>query len=250
MESYEYETLYHHETSYWWFRGLHSIIIDTLKTLGLSSESRILDAGCGTGRNLQMVQENVAPEGFGFDIASAASPFWPRRNLDRVCLASVNDIPFKSGYFDAVVSIDLLECDAVDETCAFAELCRVLKPKGFMILVVPAYDWLMSEEHHKAVGASRRYSISKLKTMAAQQPVRVIRSTHVFASMLPLVAAYRLLLPYFRKPLPNRPVSEIKPMNPVIDEILFQTVRLEGKIMRKADLPFGSSIMMILEKVQ
>lgn len=221
-----------------------------MKDLGLTSESRILDAGCGTGRNLQILNENVTSDGFGFDIAEAASPFWPRRNLDKVCLASVNEVPFKSEYFDAVVSVDLLECDAVDESAAFAELCRVLKPNGLMVLVVPAYDWLMSEEHHKAVGASRRYSITKLKALAAQQPTRVIKTTHIFASMLPLVAVYRLLLPYFRKPSADRPVSEIKPMNPVLDEILFRTVRLEGKIMKKMSLPFGSSIMMILEKVQ
>ena len=250
MESYEYETLYEHETSYWWFRGLHSIIVDTMKGLGLTSQSRILDAGCGTGRNLQILNENITPEGFGFDIAEAASPFWPRRNLDKVCLASVNEVPFKSEYFDAVVSVDLLECDAVDESAAFGELYRVLKPNGLMLLVVPAYDWLMSEEHHKAVGASRRYSIKKLKALAAQQPTRIIKTTHIFASMLPLVAAYRLLLPFFRKPSADRPVSEIKPINPVLDEILFLTVRLEGKIMQRMSLPFGSSIMIILEKVK
>ena len=250
MESYEYETLYQHETSYWWFRGLHSIIVDTMKGLGLTADSRILDAGCGTGRNLQMLKDNVTPEGFGFDIAAAASPFWPRRNLDRVCLASVNEVPFKSAYFDAVVSVDLLECDAVHESSAFGELCRVLKPGGLMVLVVPAYDWLMSEEHHKAVGASRRYSVRKLKALASRQPTRIIKTTHVFASMLPLVAVYRLLLPFFRKPSADRPVSEIKPMNPIIDEILFRTVKFEGKIMQKMSLPFGSSIMMILEKVQ
>lgn len=221
-----------------------------MKNLGLTPDSRILDAGCGTGRNLEMIREEVTGEGFGFDIASAAAPFWRKRNLDTVCLASVNQTPFKSACFDAVVSVDLLECDAVDESIAFSELCRVLKPKGIMILVAPAYDWLMSEEHHKAVRASRRYHIGRLEKLAAQQPTRVIRSSHVFASMLPLVAAYRLLLPIFRKPSSDRPVSEIKPINPIINEILFRTVKLEGKIMRKTSLPFGSSIMMILEKAR
>lgn len=249
MESYEYQTLYHHETSYWWFRGLHSIIIDTVKALGLGASSRILDAGCGTGRNLQMIQDGVGAEGFGFDIALAAAPFWPQRDLDKVCLASANEIPIKSGFFDAVVSIDMLECDAVDESEAISEMCRVVKPGGFIILVVPAYDWLMSEEHHRAVGASRRYNINKLKNLASSQPVKVIRTTHIFASMLPLVAAYRLLLPIFRKPSADRPVSEIKPINPIIDEILFRAVRLEARFVKSTGLPFGSSIMMILQKV-
>ncbi len=250
MEPYEYETLYHHETSYWWFRGLHSIIIDMMKSLGLTAQSRVLDAGCGTGRNLQLVNERITSLAYGFDIASAAAPFWPKRNLDKVCLASANEIPFKSGSFDAVVSVDLLECDAVDERKAMGELCRVLKPQGLMILVVPAYDWLMSEEHHRAVGASRRYSVRKLRDLATVYPLNVQKTTHLFASMLPLVAAYRLLLPYFRKPSSEKPISEIKPMNQFADRVLYGAVKLEGKIIQKTGLPFGSSIMMILEKVR
>ena len=77
----------------------------------------------------------------------------------------------------------------------------------------------------------------------------MIRTTHIFASMLPLVAAYRLLLPIFRKPSADRPVSEIKPINPIIDEILFRAVRLEARFVKSTGLPFGSSIMMILQKV-
>lgn len=250
MEAYEYETLFHHETSYWWFRGLHSIMIDTLEGLGLNHGARILDAGCGTGRNLQVIRDNITDGAFGFDIASAASAFWSRRGLDKVCLASANEIPYRSGYFDAVVSVDMLECDAVDESLAFQEMSRVLKPEGLMVLVVPAYDWLMSEEHHKAVGASRRYNVKKLEALAVNNRLRVVRSTHLFASMLPLVAAYRLLLPFFRKPSADRPTSEIKPMNPVLDEILFRAVILESRIIPHMRLPFGSSIMMILEKVQ
>lgn len=158
MEAYEYQTLFDFETSYWWYHGLHGVILDELRALDLPVNARILDAGCGTGGNLANLQAQSGNRGYGFDFSPHASAFWDRRRLERVSRASINEIPFADGAFDAVMSIDVLESDAVDEARACAELWRVTKPGGYLMLVVPAYDWLLTEEHHRAVHASRRYS--------------------------------------------------------------------------------------------
>ena len=41
------------------------------------------------------------------------------------------------------------------KTEAYEEIVECSSPGGYMILVVPAYDWLMSKEHHRAVRAVR-----------------------------------------------------------------------------------------------
>lgn len=249
MEAYEYQTLFEFESSYWWYRSLHAILVETMLSVGLNSESSILDAGCGTGQNLANIQEQVTAKTCGFDLAPEASPFWAKRGLRKVCQASINEIPFADGSFDAVVSVDVLECDAVDEQQAVAELWRVVKDKGYLILVVPAYDWLMTPEHHKAVRASRRYAKAKVAQLLRQRPLEIIRMTHVFGLLLPLVAAYRLGLRYFASNTDGPPKSELKPMHPLINDSLIGVMSLERLLLRVCDIPFGSSILAVARKV-
>jgi len=249
LEPHEYATMFEFETSYWWYKGLHSILVDILRGLKLTEESTILDAGCGTGQNLVNVGKMITSQAFGFDVSSNAAPFWPRKGLSRVCCASTNDIPYSSNTFDAVMSVDVLECEGVDETKALSELVRVLKPSGYLILVVPAYDWLLSEEHHRAVRASRRYTRSRVKSLLNGHQVRVLRVTHLFASLLPVVAAYRIALPLLQSRKTESPRSELRPLHPALNNFLYQLVSLENLLLRKTDLPFGSSIMAVARKV-
>jgi len=250
VEAHEYATLFEFESSYWWYLSLHSVLVDTLTDLGISAKDAVLDAGCGTGQNLVNVEEQITSGGaYGFDFAHAAARFWAKRGLARVCLASINDIPFPSDAFDAVMSVDVLECDAVGEDRAYGELWRVTKPGGYIVLVVPAYDWLMSPEHHKAVHASRRYSRPRLAALLKKRPVDLIRMTHIFASLLPAVAAYRLFLKYLPSRHEGPPRSELRAMSPIMNKLLVNIMSFERRLIRTRDFPFGSSIMAVARKV-
>lgn len=249
MEPHEYQTLFDCETSYWWYKGLRAILLDTLASLGMDTRSVVLDAGCGTGQNLAAVRDDVTPHVFGFDLASEAAVFWPERRLDGVCRASVNEIPFQSNTFDAVICVDVLECDAVREDIAYGELWRATKPGGYVVLVVPAYDWLMSREHHLAVRASRRYTGRRLKALLTSRPVELIRITHLFGALLPAVAFYRLVLCRIRAASGSVPRSELQPIWPVVNQALFNIVNLERLLLKGLDLPFGSSILAVVRKV-
>lgn len=249
MEPREYNTMFEFETSYWWYRGLHLILIDTLKALELQEGARVLDAGCGTGQNLFNVCHIITAQAYGFDVSPEAASFWARRGLSKVCQASINDIPFPADTFDAVMSVDVFECDSVAEDRAIVELLRILRPSGYLILVVPAYDWLLSEEHHKAVQASRRYSRTRVESLLRKENVNLIRITHLFASLLPVVAAYRIALPYLRSESDVVPRSELRPLHPFINTMLFKLVNLERRILKRRNFPFGSSILAIARKV-
>lgn len=248
MESYEYRTLFDFETSYWWFRGLHRILIDTLDELPLPENARVLDAGCGTGQNLVNVGERIASEAYGFDVSSHAVSFWAQRGLRKNCLATINDIPFASETFDAVMSVDVLECEDVDEERACRELWRVLKPHGYLVLVVPAYEWLMTEEHHKAVRASRRYSKRRLEGLVKALPMDLMRTTHLFSAMLPAVTAYRFIVPYLKGRSDDPPTSDLRPLPPVINKLLLSIVNMERHVLRLCNLPFGSSLLAVARK--
>ncbi|MGO8823416.1 MAG: methyltransferase domain-containing protein, partial [Desulfomonilaceae bacterium] len=183
-----------------------------------------------------------------FDISIHAASFWPQRGLERVCVSSINEIPFRERSFDAVVSVDVLECEAVYEMAAYSEMWRVLKPGGLIAIVVPAYEWLLSDEHHKAVGATRRYSKRRLIDLLNTKPVKLIRVTHLFASVFPLVVAYRVLQPYWKRRASDAPRSDLKPLPKVINETLLNVANIEKRLLKRFDLPFGSSILAVARK--
>lgn len=249
METHEYQTLFELEPLYWWFRGLHLILLDTLRSVGLGQHEPVLDAGCGTGQNLVNIGRQITSTAYGFDVSSEAALFCKKRGLTNVCRASINDMPFAPATFAAVVSVDVFECDSVLEDQAYEEIWRVLRPGGYMVLVVPAYEWLMTPEHHKAVHASRRYTKSRLAALLRKRPVELLRITHLFASLFPAVAAYRLGLRLAPGDSDGPPRSELKPMHPALNSLLFNIVKAERQFLKLGNLPFGSSIMAVARKV-
>lgn len=248
MEAHEYRTLAESESSYWWFRELRAILVDCCRRAGLGPSSRILDAGCGTGKTLEVLSREVSEEAYGFDVSAVAAPWWPQRRLPRMCVASVNAVPFRDGSFDAVLGVDVLECDGVDDRQACRELLRVLRPGGCLIVVVPAYRWLMSPEHHRAVQASRRYTRKELRALLEGLPGRVVRMTHLFMSVLAPVAAYRLWRRAVGWRGNGRPHSELRLLPRPVDALLFRASDWERRLLAGMDLPFGSSLLAVVQK--
>lgn len=248
MEAEEYQTLFDMETSYWWFRALRAVLLETCRHLKLGPSARILDAGCGTGKNIEVLGHELGHHTYGFDISSVAARYWPRRHLRQMCLASVNAIPFRDESFDVVLSVDLLECDGVIEHQAFQELCRVVRNGGYLIVVVPAYRWLMSPEHHRAVRASRRYTRLQLLEILQQAPVRLMRLTYLFTTVFLPIAVYRLWQRLDGRAEVERPRSELQPLPRGVNEMLFRVVDWERRLLSFMDLPLGSSILAVVQK--
>ena len=248
MEPHEYRTLFEVETSHWWFRALRRVLLDTCRRLGLGRSSKILDVGCGTGKVVQSLRQDLSSHVSGLDCAPAAAPYWAQRQLRSMCVASVNAMPFLDESFDAVVGIDVLECDGVDEAQAPRECWRVLRAGGYLMLVVPAYNWLMSPEHHRAVHASRRYTRRRLHRVLAGTPMRVIRMSHLFQTVFVPIAGYRLLRRWRGWKAGGAPRSELHRMAGPVNEALFRAVDWERRLLPVMDLPFGSSILAVAQK--
>jgi len=249
METQEYQTLFDTEESHWWFRTLRMVLLDMCPKLGLGPSSKILDAGCGTGKNIAILRQEVSENTYGFDLSSVAAKYWPSRKLNKICRASVNSIPFADETFDAVFCVDVLECNGVDEKQAYNELVRVVRKGGHIILVVPAYNWLSSLEHNLAVHASsRRYSRKTVRRLVENSQGHIIRSTHLFMSLFGPIACFRLWKRLTRSFKEDNPRSELKQMPRAINELLVSILKLEGRLISVTNMPFGSSIIAVIKK--
>lgn len=90
----------------------------------------VLEVGCGTGRNLNLYGPGVRLVGLdvGPEALEAAKKRAPGVPLVR---ASVEELPFRDGTFDAVVS-GLVFCSVPNPDRGLREVRRVLKPNGLL----------------------------------------------------------------------------------------------------------------------
>ena len=104
----------------------------------LPDNARVLDAGAGEGSYKHLFQRHRYT-GVDLGIGDTA---WDYTTLDAI--ADLTAIPFREGTFDAAVNIVTLE-HVREPACVLAELARVLRPGGRLLLIVP-HEW---EEHQQ-----------------------------------------------------------------------------------------------------
>jgi SAM-dependent methyltransferase len=189
VEEAVYQQLYAVEDHHWWFRGRRAVIRALLGRAGLVPAPRILDAGCGTGRN--MVELSRLGRVEGVDPSPHAIEFCRRRGLGGVTESELEALPFEDGAFDLILASDVIE-HIEDDRAALAELRRVAAPRGRLLVTVPAYQWMWSrfdDEHHHF----RRYTVGRLRASMAAAGWAPVVTTHFNALLLAPIAAARML---------------------------------------------------------
>src|SRR3954452_12461289 len=124
MEQEIYRLLYELEDRHWWFRGRWAVIEALLRAAPLPGSPRVLDAGCGTGRNLLRYSRLGTAE--GMDPSADAVEFCRRRGLE-VEQGTLERLPFDDGRFDLVAATDVVE-HVDDDGRALEALRRVSAP--------------------------------------------------------------------------------------------------------------------------
>lgn len=150
-------------------RILHVRVL--LETFGNLNGQRVLDAGCGKGRFARaLLAEYPQASLCGMDLAVAMlrhvhPPLWPTAG-------SLTQLPFATAAFDAAYATESLE-HAVDIETAVAELCRVVKPGGAIVVIdknkdhwgrfeTPAWErWFGQQELEKMLRKHCRHVTSR-----------------------------------------------------------------------------------------
>jgi ubiquinone/menaquinone biosynthesis C-methylase UbiE len=102
---------------------------------------KILDAGCGSGMVTRMLSEE-GHDVIGIDITETLVRETSNKLLSfgngstKCCRSDIEALPFKTGAFDVLVSLGVLQYLASDHM-SLSEFSRVTKPNGLVIVCIP-----------------------------------------------------------------------------------------------------------------
>jgi SAM-dependent methyltransferase len=186
----DYELQTHRaEDRHWWYRGRRTVLDGVIAGLQLPAHPRILDAGCGSGRN--MVDLARLGTVTGVELSDTSIELARARGVGEVIAGSVDAMPFADASFDLAVTLDVIE-HLEDGLAALVEMRRVVAPGGWLLVTVPAYQWLWSghdviNHHH------RRYTRRSLQAVAERAGWRQARTTYFNSLLLPVAILLRVL---------------------------------------------------------
>jgi SAM-dependent methyltransferase len=238
LEDWRYQELYELEDRHWWFRGRRAVIWSLVRSAGVPPAPRILDAGCGTGRNL--VEFGALGEAEGVHFSEQAVAYCRDRGLPAVQQAPLEQLPFPDGRFDLILATDVIE-HLEDDRRALVELRRVAAPGARLIITVPAYDWIWSQ-HDESHHHQRRYTLRRLRSRVVSSGWEPVLGSYFFATFLPAAAVVRAV----RRWRPGREGRSDLELTPArINRALELPGRAEARLVERGFvLPAGLSIGM------
>jgi len=238
----EYRRMADLEGVQWWYAGMRRIaraLLTPLLPAGAGSR-RILDAGCGTGWNLQ----DLAAFGdtYGVDLSPLAVITTKRRG-GRVAQGNLLGLPFASSSFDVVTSFDVLyHAWVLDDAQAVRELTRVLKPGGLILVKAPALKILWGA-HDEAVHSRHRYTRGELERLLEGAGLKLVRSTYANSLLFPVLLSRRFL----DRAL-DRHGSDVALLSPLLERLFLGLLTLEASLLGAINLPIGASVFALARK--
>jgi len=247
MNPAEFANIARSEKDFWWYRGMRAIFFSVLDPYLAGRSPRLaLEAGCGTGYFSHLLQAEFGWPVVPVDLATEGLQYARRMGVRRLAQADISRLPFASGAFDLVMSLDVLpHLERGQEVGAIAEFARVLEPGGLLAIRAAALDVLRSR-HSQFAAERQRFTLTALSHAMERAGVRVLRATYANALLLPVAfARFRIWEPLLRKP----PASGVAPVAPWLDRLLYRALAAEAAwIGAGRDFHAGQSAILIGEK--
>lgn len=240
------ERTFQAEQHHFWYRGFKGFVAPLLAqaTAGLS-RPRLLDAGSGTGANLALARQYGTA--FGLELQWRGLQFG--RGIPRLTQGSVTSLPFASSSLDVVLSFDVLYClHPPAEQAAIAEMYRILRPGGALIVNVAAMA-ILRGDHSILCGEVHRHTRGELRSSLKRAGFRVARITHTNAILFPITAAVRVAQRLRGlKTGDENPGDFYVPPAPV-NALLSGALAIESALVAAGvNMPFGSSLLCLARK--
>ena len=242
MERVVYRQMAELDQRHWWYRARREILGDLIRREAMPpANGRILEIGCGTGHNLEMLGSFGAVDAVELDEEARAVA---ERRLGRSVMNA--PLPELAGVderaYDLIAALDVIE-HIDDDAGAIATIAAKLKPGGKFVMTVPAHQWMWSAHdvvnHHK-----RRYSKAGLRRLIEGSPLRLDKIGYFNSLLFPLAVAER-----GASKLRGKESADVKlppkPLNRALESIFAAERHLVGRL----PLPPGVSLFAVASAI-
>lgn len=240
MKKYLYRDLFIVEDTHWWHISKRKTISQLIKKYSIWKNPKVLDVGCGTGRNI----EELADLGqvYGLDNSQEALRFCKKRGLKNLIFGSAEKTNMPNNSFDIITLLDVLEHTDDDKT--LKEIHRILKKNGLLIITVPAFNWLWSQWdivlHHK-----RRYTRESLAGVLERNNYGIRKISYMYCFLVvPILIIRSIKSILFKKEYP----SDFKLSSPLVNNLLIKLTQFESFFYANGHIPIGTSLIVVAQK--
>ncbi len=198
------------EPSYVWRAGQERRLAMLARWAKLQ-DAVVLEAGCGMGMYSSQIRRRYSPHVEAFDVefervqvAQQATP--------HALVAVAEYLPYASNRFDTILSNEVIE-HVADDRLAAAEMVRVLKPGGRIVLFCPN-RWYPVEQHghywrgeyhfgntplinylpdrwrNQLAPHVRTYTARGIRRLFDDQPVKIVHHTRIFGGYDNIIYRY------------------------------------------------------------
>ncbi|MDB5691964.1 MAG: class SAM-dependent methyltransferase [Alphaproteobacteria bacterium] len=239
MERIVYDRMAELDRKHWWYRARREVLATLIaRKIALPADARILEIGCGTGHNLDMLKRFGRVDATEMDgAARAIASERLGRPVRDATLPALTGVP--NGSYDLVAILDVLE-HVEEDKAALASMAEKLRPGGRILVTVPAHPWMWSAHdevnHHK-----RRYTRRTLRAAVAEAGLTLDLLTYFNSLLFPVAAAARLA----GRMAGNKDSDDSLPPEPL--NRLFEAIfRTEGYAIGRLPFPPGVSLAAIV----
>jgi SAM-dependent methyltransferase len=235
------------EAQHFWFRGFRAFIAPLVQqAIGGHQSPRILDCGCGTGANVELLSRRGPA--FGFDRSETGLRLGRAAGRTTIVRADVTAAPFPDAAFDLVTSFDVLySLESDTEHAALGEMWRLTRPGGHILVNVAAMDVLRGD-HSVLSRERRRYSRASLRSLVQGAGFQIVRLTYTYACLFVPLAVTRTLQRLRGLAAEGETEREITVPPAPVNAALTGLVLAESAWLRHFDSPFGSSLLCLARK--
>jgi hypothetical protein len=125
-------------------------------------------------------------------------------------------------------------------------LIAALKPGGFFVGNLPAYDWLASE-HDRVVHTRERYTEGRLRKLLFDLDLECVRLSYRLFALFPLIVLSRLPSLLLRSRTSS--VSDLRQPSEWLNVVCLRMLQLENRLIARGfSFPWGSSILVVGRK--
>lgn len=246
MDAHQFQEIKEVEDTHFWYKARREIIESILRKNNLLNDTfTVLEIGTANGANIAYFKKYFATmKGSEINEEALKNAKIKNPEIDIQHGWLPNNIGFNNEKFDVVFLFDVLE-HVEDDNAALQEIAKMLKDTGYLVMTVPAYQFLFGEfdkfSHH-----FRRYNKHNLTTKVINAKYKIGFCSYFNCWLFPLVLVSRLVENVIRKTVKHGITEQ---SNSLINNLFYKIMRSEKKVLAKGiQLPFGSSLILVAHK--